>query len=240
MRAHIFNAGFWVLSALAAILFCPVLLLPGRGGVTFAIHWHARAFRAWLKVCGVSVEYRGLHHVPAIPAPVFAAKHQSWGDGLLQVARDRDLAYVIGDHMLAFPLAGRYLHKAGAVVVDANAGGRRAPGAFEAGVARLVREGRAALIFPEGGIAEVGSRLRYRKGAHKLASALGRDVIPVATNLGCFWPRKDWTLKPGMAIVEFLPPLAPGRDAAAFTRQLEEIIEARTRALEAEALRSRT
>ncbi|WBQ13870.1 1-acyl-sn-glycerol-3-phosphate acyltransferase [Hyphomonadaceae bacterium BL14] len=238
MRAHIFNAGFWALSALAVLLFSPVLLLPGRGGVAFAIHWHARAFRLWLKACGVSVEYRGLHHVPAIPAPVFAAKHQSWGDGLLQVARDSELAYVIGDHMLAFPLAGRYLQKAGAVVVDASAGGRRAPGAFEAGVERLAREGRAALIFPEGGIAEVGTRLRYRKGVHKLARALDRQVIPVATNLGCFWPRKDWTLTPGKAVVEFMAPMAPGDDAIAFVKRIEDVIETRTRALEAEARRA--
>jgi len=113
MRAHIFNAGFWVLSALAVLLFSPVLLLSGRGGVAFAIHWHARAFRLWLKVCGVSVEYRGLHHVPAIPAPVFAAKHQSWGDGLLQVARDSELAYVIGDHMLALPWRAGICRKPG-------------------------------------------------------------------------------------------------------------------------------
>lgn len=239
MRAHIFNLGFWAMSGLMAIALSPVLLLPGRGGVAFAIHWHARAFRAWLRVCGVRVEYRGLHHVRAIPTTVLAAKHQSWGDGLLQVARDRELAYVIGDHMLAFPLVGLYLTKAGAVVVDATSGGRRTPGAFEAGVERLTREGRAALIFPEGGIAEPGSSLRYRKGAHKLASALGRDVIPVATNLGCFWPRKDWALKPGVAVVEFLAPMTPGPDARAFMAQLEERIETRTRALEAEARRSR-
>ncbi|KAA5804738.1 1-acyl-sn-glycerol-3-phosphate acyltransferase [Alkalicaulis satelles] len=239
MRAHIFNAGFWGLSAVMAILFSPVLLLPGRAGVAFVIHWHGRAFRAWLRLCGVKVEYRGLHHVRAIPAAVFAAKHQSWGDGLLQVARDRELAYVIGDHMLAFPLVGFYLKKAGAVVVDATGGGRRAPGAFEAGVARLTREGRAALIFPEGGIADIGSSLRYRKGAHKLARALERDVIPVATNLGCFWPRKDWTLTPGVAVIEFLAPMTPGPHARTFMAELEERIETRTRALEAEALRAR-
>ncbi len=238
MRAHIFNLGFWAISGLMAIGLSPVLLLPGRSGVAFAIHWHARAFRAWLGMCGVKVEYRGLHHVRAIPAAVLASKHQSWGDGLLQVARDRDLAYVIGDHMLAFPLAGLYLQKAGAVVVDATSGGRRTPGAFEAGVARLTREGRAALIFPEGGIADAGSSLRYRKGAHKLARALGRDVIPVATNLGCFWPRKDWTLTPGVAVVEFLAPMTPGEEARSFMAQLEERIETRTRALEAEALRA--
>jgi len=72
---------------------------------------------------------------------------------------------------------------------------------------------------------------------HKLARALSREVIPVATNLGCFWPRKDWTLKPGVAVVEFLAPMTPGPDARAFMAELEKRIETRTRALEAEALR---
>jgi len=112
------------------------------------------------------------------------------------------------------------------------------PSPFEAGVERLAREGRAALIFPEGGIAEVGTRLRYRKGVHKLARALDRQVIPVATNLGCFWPRKDWTLTPGKAVVEFMAPMAPGDDAIAFVKRIEDVIETRTRALEAEARRA--
>jgi len=234
MRAHIFHTGFWALSGAVAIVCAPVLLIPGRGAVTALIGFYARAFRAWLRVCGVSVEYRGLEHLDAAGPAVIAAKHQSYGDGLCHLARDRELAYVIGDHMLRFPLIGLYLKKAEAVVVD-NAGGRRNGGALDEGAERLAAEKRQPLIFPEGGLSPVGAGRRYRRGVHKLAYDLDRPVVPAATNLGCFWPEQEWKLVPGRAVIEFLAPVTPGEDPRAFMTRLETAIESRTRALEADA-----
>ena len=234
MRAHIFHTGFWALAGTLAILCSPILLLPGRAPAVAAIGLYAKAFRAWLRVCGVRVEYRGLEHLDGLGPAVFAAKHQSYGDGLCHLARDKDLAYVIGDHMLRFPVVGRYLKKAEAVVVD-DAAGRRAGGAIDEGAARLAADGRSALIFPEGGLTPVGGGRRFRRGAWTLARTLERPVVPVATNLGCFWPEQQRVLNPGRAVIEFLEPLAPGDDAKAFTRRLQTLVDARTRALEAEA-----
>ena len=234
MRAHIFHIGFWVLVVTLALVSAPVLLLPGRGPVVGAIGLYAKAFRGWLRLCGVRIEYRGLEHLDGLGPAVFAAKHQSYGDGLCHIARDRDLAYVIGDHMLRFPVVGLYLKKAEAVVVD-DAAGRRAGGAFDEGVERLASDGRSALIFPEGGLTKVGASRRFRRGAWTLARALGRPIVPVATNLGCFWPEQERVLHPGTAVIEFLPPLTPGDDGKAFTERLQTAVNSRTRALEAGA-----
>ncbi|XBQ16097.1 MAG: lysophospholipid acyltransferase family protein [Oceanicaulis sp.] len=239
MRAHVFHTGFWALAGGLALLCLPVLVLPGRGPAVAAIGLFASLFRGWLGLCGVRVEYRGLEHLEALGPAVFAAKHQSYGDGLVHLARDKDLAYVIGDHMLRFPIVGLYLKKAEAVVVD-DAAGKRASGAFEAGVARLAADSRSALIFPEAGLTPVGGAKRFRRGVWKLASDLRRPVVPVATNLGCFWPEQEWTLHPGTAVVEFLPPMTPGQDQTGFRRALEERVQSRTRDLEAEAHRART
>ena len=234
LRAHIYHTGFWALSGAMAIAGAPLLILPANRPVTVWIGLYTRIIRSWLGVCGVKTEYRGLENLPDGPA-VFAAKHQSYADGILHVARDERLAYVIGDHMLSFPLVGRFLQKSGAVVVDANTGGKRAPGAFEAGVERLTGSKRPVLIFPEGGMSLPGQSKRYRRGVLKLAEALDRPVVPVATNLGCFWPKQDWALKPGTAVVEFLPPLMPDGDRTGFMTKLQRCIESRSRALEAEA-----
>ena len=238
MRAHIFYSGFWALAGTLAIVCSPILILPGRAPAVTAIGLYAKAFRAWLRICGVSVEYRGLEHLDGLGPAVFAAKHQSYGDGLCHLARDKDLAYVIGDHMLRFPVVGLYLQKAEAVVVD-DAAGRRAGGAFEDGAERLAADGRSALIFPEGGLTPVGGGRRFRRGAWKLARALDRPVVPVATNLGCFWPEQEKRLHPGRAVIEFLEPMHPGQDAKAFTRALQARVEERTRTLEAGALAAR-
>ncbi|WP_158291506.1 lysophospholipid acyltransferase family protein [Marinicauda algicola] len=233
LRAHIYHTGFWTISGTFALLGTPTLLARDRGPVTGWLHAYTRAMRAWLKTCGVEVEYRGLEHLPEGPA-VFAAKHQSYADGILHVAHKRDLAYVIGDHMLKFPLIGTYLERAEAVVVD-DAAGKRAGDALETAIARLKAQQRDILIFPEGGMAPVGGKKRYRRGVHRLASALERPVVPVATNLGCFWPRQEWRLHPGRAVIEYLPPLTPVEDRNHFRTLLERTIESRTRALEAEA-----
>ncbi len=216
----------------------PVLLIPGRGPTVAVIGLFAKLVRAWLKLCGVTIEYRGLEHLEGVGPAVFASKHQSYGDGLCHIARDRDLAYVIGDHMLRFPLVGTYLKRAEAVVVD-DAAGRRAGGAFDEGVDRLNADERSAIIFPEGGLSPVGGKRRYRRGTWKLARSLERPVIPVATNLGCFWPEEEWVLRPGHAVIEFLPPMHPGDDSKTFMTELETRIESRTRALEVEAIQHR-
>ncbi len=234
MRAHVFHIGFWALAGALAIVCAPVLLLPQRGPVVGAIGLFARLFRAWLRLCGVTVEYRGLDHLKGVGPVIFSAKHQSYGDGLCHLARDPDLAYVIGDHMLRFPLVGLYLKRAEAVVVD-DAAGRRANGALDEGTERLASDQRSALIFPEGGLSPVGGKRRYRRGVWKLARSLDRPVIPVATNLGCFWPEMEWKLRPGHAVIEFLPPMNPGETSRAFMADLETAVESRTRALEVEA-----
>ena len=238
MRAHIFHIGFWALAGALAILCAPILLWPGRRPAVGAISVFAKLFRSWLRLCGAPVEYRGLNNLAEIGPSIFAAKHQSYGDGLCHLARDGDLAYVIGDHMLRFPLVGLYLKRAEAVVVD-DAAGRRTGGALDEGLDRLNTDGRSALIFPEGGLSPVGGKRRYRRGVWKLARMLNRPVIPVATNLGCAWPEMEWRLNPGPVVIEFLEPITAGDDAKAFMGRLETAVESRTRALEAEARRMR-
>jgi 1-acyl-sn-glycerol-3-phosphate acyltransferase len=99
---------------------------------------------------------------------------------------------------------------------------------------------RSALIFPEGGLTPVGGGRRFRKGVHRLAQALNRPVIPVATNLGCFWPEQEKVLHPGTAVIEFLPPMAADTDSRAFIGALQQRVQDQTRTLEAEALRKRS
>ena len=59
--------------------------------------------------------------------------------------------------------------------------------------------------------------------------------VPVATNVGVFWPRVAVLRKQGLAVVEFLPPIAPGLDKNAFLTQLEDVVETQSNRLMAEA-----
>lgn len=231
IRSLLFQGVYWAVSIFFAVTALPLLALPGRRAMTVWIRLYARTMRfAMRTVAGIVVEVKGLEHVPDGPV-IIAAKHQSWGDGFIYMAQIDDLAFVTGDHLEKFPLIGGILRKLGAIIVD-NCGGAVAR-------ARLVDDemkaaaaaGRRILIFPEGHLAPIGRRYRYKRGVYHMYAAYQRPCVPVATNLGLFWAQQSVRLAPGIATVEFLPPLPPGLDKETFMARLEHAVEERSLAL---------
>jgi 1-acyl-sn-glycerol-3-phosphate acyltransferase len=126
------------------------------------------------------------------------------------------------------------LAKLGAIVVD-NCGGPEARAALSRSAAHAHREGRKILIYPEGHLAPVGVRFRYRTGVYYMARDFDLQVVPVASSLGVFWTQEDWTKRPGRAVLEFLDPIPTGLDKDDFMARLEAAVEDRTAELVAEA-----
>ena len=60
-------------------------------------------------------------------------------------------------------------------------------------------------------------------------------VVPVATNLSCFWRKQDFAKTPGIATVEFLDPIPTGLGKEEFMARLESACETRTNELIAQA-----
>jgi 1-acyl-sn-glycerol-3-phosphate acyltransferase len=175
---------------------------------------------------------QGRENVPR-GAFIVASKHQSWGDGFATYDQFEDLAFVTGDHLEKMPLLGPVLRKLGAIVVD-SCGGHEARAALKERAADAHRDGRKILIFPEGALAPVGSKYRYRSGVWHMARDFGLPVVPLATNLGLFWP-PEGPRRPGTATLAFLAPIAAGEDKDAFLFALESVIEAKTAEIVAEA-----
>jgi 1-acyl-sn-glycerol-3-phosphate acyltransferase len=122
------------------------------------------------------------------------------------------------------PVIGQYALKIGCVPVDR---GKRS-----AAIKRMVRDvakGRQQpgqlIIYPQGTRIAPGVEAPYKVGSGVLYEELGQDCVPVATNVGVFWPRKGILRKPGLAVVEFLPPIPAGRDKKAFMGELESEVE---------------
>ncbi len=67
--------------------------------------------------------------------------------------------------------------------------------------------------------ADDGGREVRRAGAR---GQLGQPCVPVATNVGWFWPKRGILRKPGTAVVEFLDPIQPGLEIDAFMVRLED------------------
>ena len=166
------------------------------------------------------MEVRGRDRLPD-GSFIVAAKHQSWGDGYVMFAHVDNLAFVTGDHLERIPLLRGVLRKFGAIVVD-NCGGPEARKALAEKAAAAHRDGRRILIYPEGHLARAGERFRYRTGVFYMYRDFGLPVVPVATNLGLFWPPGRFREAPGTATVEFLEPIPTGLSRGEFMSRLEE------------------
>lgn len=234
MRSFAFAVAYWTLSigyTLGAVL---AAVLPGRAATGRVIRSYVkRMVQAMRLLAGVHIQVRGRERLPA-GAFILAAKHQSWGDGFVIYDQFDDLAFVTGDHLEKFPLVGTVLTKLGAIVVN-NCGGREARDALQHRAADAHRLGRRILIFPEGNLARVGEKFRYRSGVWHMYRDFDMPVVPVATNLGLFWPQESFRKKPGAATIEFLDPIPTGLDKADFLERLESAVEDRTAELIAEA-----
>jgi 1-acyl-sn-glycerol-3-phosphate acyltransferase len=234
MRSFAFAVAYWALSILYALMAAIAALAPGRGLTRWVIGRYVRRIvQAMDLLAGIKLECRGRERIPE-GAFIIAAKHQSWGDGFSVYAQFDDLAFVTGDHLERFPLLGNVLRKLGAIVVD-NCGGPEARRALTRTAAQARSEGRRILIYPEGHLSRVGEHFRYRSGVFHMYRDFEIPVVPVATNLGLFWPQTAYRKSPGTAVIEFLAPIPPGLGKAEFMARLEQVVEARSQELIAEA-----
>ena len=234
MRSILFAIAYYAISITHVLAAAVAALRPGRGAVRRVIsRFGKRMVWAMRVFAGIKLEVRGRENLPQ-GAFIIAPKHQSWGDGFCAFSQFDDVAFVTGDHLERFPLFKPILKKLGAIVVD-NCGGPEARKSLATAASQAHQEGRKILIYPEGHLAPIGTRFRYRSGVYYMSRDFDMLVVPVATNLGCFWPQAKFWKKPGTAIIEFLPPIPTGLKRTEFLNRLEKAVEDRTAELVAEA-----
>ena len=234
MRSFAFAVAYWVMSVFYALACALAALAPGRGPLAWMLRLYTRRMlwaMHWL--AGIKVDVAGKERMPQ-GAFIVAAKHHSWGDGFVMFAHVPNLVFVAGDGLERIPLLRGVLRKFGAIMVD-NCGGPEARRALAEKASAAHADGRRILIYPEGNLAKAGERFRYRTGVYYMYRDFNLPVVPVATNLGLFWPQQDFKKNPGRATVEFLDPIEPGLSRGDFLERLEGVIETRTQALIAQA-----
>ncbi len=236
MRSFLFAIAYWSLSVCYALIALVTLIIPGRAATTFIIRSYSRAMRLALRIfAGIRTSAHGHANLPETGAYIVAAKHQSWGDGFLSYSEIPGLVFVTGDHLEKLPLIGGILRKLGAIVIDTCGGGARKAASLSEGIARAKANGDRVLIYPEGHLAPVDHKMRYKAGVWHMYEEMQVPVIPVATNLGLFWAQTAHKKTKGHAKIEFLEPIPPGLPKDRFMDLLETRIETRTAELVSEA-----
>ncbi|HEY1720061.1 MAG TPA: lysophospholipid acyltransferase family protein [Magnetospirillaceae bacterium] len=236
LRSATYHLLFSLWTLIAGVAFLPLMLAPRLVVQHAAGYWVHGTLALQRIVLGLRYEIRGREHLPEGPA-VIAAKHQSAWETLIFHVLLPDTVFVLKKSLLWLPLIGWYLLKTRQIAID-RAAGMKALGMMAKAARVSLARGSQVVIFPEGHRQPPGATGTYLPGVAMLYGEGGGNVpvIPVALNSGLFWPRNAFRRRPGLIVMQILPPMAAGLDRRAFMTELRTRIEASTRALEAEAL----
>ncbi len=221
IRSLVFVCQMYVMLAVIGIGFLPWAVLSARGARAACksycrwVCWSA----GWM--VGLRTEVRG---TPPTQEVLVAAKHQSFLDILMIFGAVPAGKFIMKRELIWTPVVGQYGLRIGCVPVDRGKRGA-AIRKMVADVARgLARPGQL-IIYAQGTRVAPGVKRPYKIGTAVLYEELGQPCVPVATNVGVFWPRRGIYRRPGVAVVEFLPEIAPGLDKTSFLARLEEEVE---------------
>ncbi|MDQ2066364.1 lysophospholipid acyltransferase family protein [Xinfangfangia sp. CPCC 101601] len=227
----IFIIQMYLAMAVIAVLFAPWALFSRRGALAACktyCRWVIFTLR-WL--CGTRCEVRG---TPPTGEVLVAAKHQSFLDIIMIFNAVPSGKFIMKRELMYAPFLGQYAMRLGCVPVDRGKRGN-AVTKMKADVAKGAAHPGQLIIYPQGTRVAPGVEMPYKVGTGLLYTQLEQPCVPVATNVGLFWPRRGILRKPGLAVVEFLPEIPPGLPVKEFMRQLESVVETHSDKLQAEA-----
>jgi 1-acyl-sn-glycerol-3-phosphate acyltransferase len=231
LRSLFFNAQMYVAMLVVAIIYLPAAIWSREGAIA-ACHAYCRYIRwsaGWM--IGLKTEVRG---TPPQDEVMVAPKHQSFFDVLIIYGAMPRGKFIFKAILKYAPIIGQYGLRIGCIPVDRGKRGQA--------IKKMLADVRAGtalpgqlIIYPQGTRVAPGVKRPYKIGTGALYRELGQPVVPVATNIGVFWPKRGVLRKPGTAVVEFLPRIAPGLEVETFMSRLEHDIETASDKLNAEA-----
>jgi 1-acyl-sn-glycerol-3-phosphate acyltransferase len=232
----------WVRSLLFVISVYVAIAVVGLGLFPWAVVSRKGARTGCMSVChfvrwaapwmiGLKTEIRG---TPPDYECIVASKHQSFLDVFLVFSAVPAGKFIMKRILMYSPIVGQYGLRIGCIPVDR---GKR--GAAIKQMVEGVKKGTATpgqlIIYPQGTRIAPGVKAPYKIGTAVLYEQLGQPCVPVAANVGLFWPKRGIYRKQGTAVVEFLEPIAPGLPRDEFLKLLETRIESASNRLNEEA-----
>jgi 1-acyl-sn-glycerol-3-phosphate acyltransferase len=227
----IFIVQMYVAMVVIGFVWAPWAMFSKAGAYSACKSFSRWVFFTLRVLCGLRCEVRG---TPPEGEVVVAAKHQSFLDIMMIFTAVPRGKFIMKRELMYAPILGQYAMRLGCVGVDRGKRGQ-AIAKMKEDVARGATHPGQLIIYPQGTRVAPGASMGYKVGTGLLYEQLGQPCVPVATNVGVFWPKRGLLRKPGLAVVEFLPAIAPGLPVPAFMARLEADIEGRSNALMAEA-----
>ena len=220
-RSVFFIVQMYVAMFVMALYYTPLAVI-NRIWAYRGVHSYCRYVRwsaSWM--IGLKSEIRGT--VPTDEVLV-AAKHQSFFDIIMLVSVLPRPKFIMKKELKWAPILGWYAMRIGCVPVDRGKRGS-AIEKMKQDVSNGMSLPGQLIIYPQGTRVAPGVQKSYKIGTAVLYEQLGQDCVPVACNVGVFWPRHGFYRKPGLAVLEFLPVIPAGKEQREFMATLEHVIE---------------
>ena len=221
LRSLVFDVLLYALMGVVGILGAPLAMWSVDGAYRVMKTYCRLAFALLRGLCGLRIEVRG-----AVPTGevIVCAKHQSFLDIMMLMYVLPRPKFIMKKELRWAPILGLYALRIGSTPVARGARSK----AMKDMVAHAERDGADAgqlVIYPQGTRVMPGAQLPFKVGAGVLYERLGLTCVPAATNTGVFWARRSAYRRPGLAVVEFLPAVAPGLPMPEFMAHIETVIE---------------
>jgi 1-acyl-sn-glycerol-3-phosphate acyltransferase len=194
-----------VVTTLPVLWLYLLVMPPGRGADRAAKRWSRMA----LSLCGVRPRVIGIEHLRGAGAAILAANHASYIDSIVLMASiPTDFRFVAKRRLADYPLIGTVIRRAGHATIEKATVAQQLSGADT--LARLLRDGRQLLVFPEGTFFRRPGLLPFRLGAFKAAVETGRPIVPIALRgTRHILPADTWMFRRGRIEVTVGAPLIP-------------------------------
>ena len=168
------------------------------------------------------ITFQGVQNVPSHGACLIVPNHITFADPIwITIPLKRRIYYMAWDRPFQIPVLGFLMRIFGAFPVRLDA----VDASAQREAIDLLGQGKALVMFPEGGRTRTGELMPFKTGAFRMALALGVPVVPVAIS-GAYkiWPASRLLPRPGRLRIQYLPPIdvrpVPSETSKAELKQL--------------------
>jgi 1-acyl-sn-glycerol-3-phosphate acyltransferase len=181
-------------------------LVSGNSALLYRLARFCIRSAGWM--CGVRVIVQGQEKIAQGTTYVFLSNHQGNFDGPVLIhAIPRDLRALIKKEMMRLPILSLVLRHVQFVPIE-RLNPKKAQEGIEMG-ARLLKEGKSFLAFPEGTRSRAGRLGEFKKGGFIMAILAQVPIIPVSIlDSAKIQPPGKYGIRPGSIRVIFHNPIA--------------------------------